>query len=53
MTYWGQDHRLAFAMLEFGIIDNAGFAVITGEVGCGKTTLLRYLLRNQDAEPVG
>ena len=48
MIYWGQNHRLAFAMLEFGVMNNAGFTVITGEIGCGKTTLLRYLLRNLD-----
>jgi type II secretory pathway predicted ATPase ExeA len=48
MIYWGQNHRLAFAMMEFGVMNNAGFTVITGEIGCGKTTLLRYLLRNLD-----
>jgi len=48
MIYWGQNHRLAFAMLEFGVMNNAGFTVITGEIGCGKTTLLRYLLRKLD-----
>jgi type II secretory pathway predicted ATPase ExeA len=46
MIYWGQNHRLAFAMLEFGIMNSAGFTVITGEIGCGKTTLLRHLLRS-------
>src|SRR5271168_1330259 len=49
MIYWGRNHRLAFAMLEFGVMNNAGFTVITGEIGCGKTTLLRYLLRNLDS----
>jgi general secretion pathway protein A len=48
MIYWGKNHRLAFAMLEFGVMNNAGFTVITGEIGAGKTTLLRYLLRNLD-----
>jgi general secretion pathway protein A len=48
LIYWGTNHRLAFAMLEFGIMNNAGFTVITGEIGCGKTTILRYLLRNLD-----
>lgn len=47
--YWGRNHRLAFAMLEYGIMNNAGFTVITGDIGCGKTTLLRYLLRNLDS----
>jgi general secretion pathway protein A len=49
LIYWGQNHRLAFAMLEFGVMNNAGFTVITGEIGCGKTTLLRYLLRKLDS----
>lgn len=48
IIYWGQTHRLAFAMLEYGIMNNAGFTVITGEIGSGKTTLLRHLLRNLD-----
>jgi general secretion pathway protein A len=45
LIYWAPGHRLAFAMLEFGILNNAGFTVITGEIGSGKTTLLRRLLR--------
>jgi general secretion pathway protein A len=48
LIYWCQTHRLAFAMLEFGIMNSAGFTVITGEIGCGKTTLVRYLLRKLD-----
>lgn len=50
MIYWGRSHRLASAMLEYGIMNNAGFTVITGEIGCGKTTLLRYLVRNLDSQ---
>src|SRR6185295_19740224 len=34
--------------LEFGVLNNAGFTVITGEIGSGKTTLVRYLLRKLD-----
>jgi type II secretory pathway predicted ATPase ExeA len=45
LIYWGRMHTMAFTMLEFGIMNNAGFTVITGEIGSGKTTLLRYLLR--------
>lgn len=48
LIYWGQTHRLAFAMLEFGVLNNAGFVVITGEIGSGKTTLVRALLRKID-----
>jgi general secretion pathway protein A len=48
LIYWGETHRLAFAMLEFGVLNSAGFTVITGEIGSGKTTLVRYLLRRLD-----
>jgi general secretion pathway protein A len=48
LVYWGPTHRMAFAMLEFGVINNTGFTVITGEIGSGKTTLVRYLLRRLD-----
>ena len=49
LIYWGQNHRLAFAMLEFGVMNSAGFTVVTGEIGSGKTTLVRYLLRKLDS----
>ncbi len=39
---------MAFAMLEYGIMNRAGFTVITGEIGCGKTTLIRHLLNKLD-----
>jgi general secretion pathway protein A len=45
LIYWGKNHQLAFAVLEFGVLNSAGFTVITGEIGAGKTTLLQYLLR--------
>jgi general secretion pathway protein A len=48
LIYWCQSHKLAFAMLEFGVLNSAGFTVVTGEIGCGKTTLIRYLLRKLD-----
>jgi type II secretory pathway predicted ATPase ExeA len=50
MIYWGKNHRLAFAMLEFGVLNGAGFTVITGEIGSGKTTLVRYLLKRLDPD---
>ncbi len=42
--YWSKIHVRAYTMLEYSILNNAGFTVITGEIGCGKTTLIRYLL---------
>lgn len=46
--YWGRTHSLAYAMLEYGVMNNAGFTVISGEIGCGKTTLIRHLLNQLD-----
>ena len=31
-------------MLEYGLMSHAGFTVVTGEIGAGKTTLIRALL---------
>jgi general secretion pathway protein A len=44
--YMGKRHRLAYAMLECGLQNRAGFTVICGEIGCGKTTLVRHLLNS-------
>ncbi len=43
--YMGKTHSAAFAMLEYGLLSKAGFIVITGEVGSGKTTLIMHLLK--------
>jgi general secretion pathway protein A len=42
--YFGDRHTLAYTVLEYGVVHGAGFTVITGAVGCGKTTLIRHLL---------
>lgn len=42
--FWSQQHRRAFAVLEFGVMARAPITLITGEVGSGKTTLLHALL---------
>ncbi|MFZ4536437.1 ExeA family protein [Propionivibrio sp.] len=44
--FLGLRHTLAYAMLEYGIQSQAQFTVISGEIGCGKTTLIRHLLNN-------
>jgi type II secretory pathway predicted ATPase ExeA len=35
----GEQHGMAMTLLEYALSDQTGFTVITGEVGCGKTTL--------------
>lgn len=44
--FFGVRHSMAYAMLEYGVQNRAGFSVICGEIGCGKTTLVRHLLNN-------
>ncbi len=39
-------HREAFESLLYGIEHRKGFIVLTGEVGCGKTTICRSVLNN-------
>jgi general secretion pathway protein A len=43
-------HREAFARLLYGVDSHAGFIALTGEVGTGKTTMLRTLLAQLDPE---
>ncbi|HEB74161.1 MAG TPA: DUF2075 domain-containing protein [Candidatus Desulfofervidus auxilii] len=37
-------HKTALNYLEYGILNNVGFIVITGEIGSGKTTLIKKFL---------
>jgi CRP-like cAMP-binding protein len=42
--YLSPTHQDALAHLRYGLAQKAGFIVLTGEVGCGKTTLCRAFL---------
>lgn len=46
--YEGKEHSRALRMIQYGLVNHAGFTVVTGEIGCGKTTLIRKLLRDID-----
>lgn len=51
--YFGsKQHRRAKAYLEYGLLRNEGFIVITGEIGAGKTTIVRGLLDSMDPNSV-
>ncbi len=43
--YMGKRHSLAYTMLQYALENRAGFSVICGDIGCGKTTLIRRLLK--------
>lgn len=49
-VFLSKNHKEAFAHLLFGIQNHAGFILLTGEVGSGKTTVLRTLLSQLDAD---
>ena len=43
-------HKRAMSYLEYGLHQGEGFIVITGEIGAGKTTLVRNLFRRVDQQ---
>ena len=47
-----KQHQRARAYLEYGVMCCEGFIVITGEVGAGKTTIVRGLLDSLDSDSV-
>jgi general secretion pathway protein A len=46
--YLGENHKEALAHLFYAVEEKKGFAVVTGEVGTGKTTLVQTLLSRVD-----
>lgn len=47
--YMTKKHQMALTMLEYSLMnESAGICVISGEIGSGKTTLVRQLLKNMD-----
>lgn len=43
--YPSRTHKMAFSLLKYGLAEQAGFVVLSGDVGTGKTTLVRQMLR--------
>jgi putative secretion ATPase (PEP-CTERM system associated) len=50
--FGSRQHRRAMAYLEYGLHQNEGFIVVTGDVGAGKTTIVRSLLAKLDPRQV-
>jgi putative secretion ATPase (PEP-CTERM system associated) len=46
--YGSRGHKRAYSYLQYGLYQGEGFIVLTGEVGAGKTTLIRNLLKDLD-----
>lgn len=45
-----QSHKKAISYLKYGLQERAGFILLTGEVGAGKTTIIRNMINNLDAD---
>ena len=50
--FGSKGHKRAMAYLEYGLAQGEGFIVITGEVGAGKTTLVRNLFRQIESDRI-
>lgn len=48
--YLSHSHKKAINYLQYGIQTHAGFILFTGEVGSGKTTILRNLIRSANPD---
>ena len=51
--YPSRAHKRALTYLTHGIKERAGFILLTGEVGSGKTTLIRNMIRSQLRDKIG
>ena len=43
--YMSPKHKNALSILSYGLEENVGFILLTGEIGAGKTTLINYILK--------
>jgi general secretion pathway protein A len=50
--YASRGHTRAYSYLQYGLYQGEGFITLTGEVGAGKTTLIRSLLEQLDRQKV-
>lgn len=46
--FLSKKHRAALTLLEYGLMNQVGFCILSGEPGAGKTTILRALLNRVD-----
>ncbi|MCA1796727.1 MAG: XrtA-associated ATPase [Geobacteraceae bacterium] len=50
--YLSHSHKKAINYLAYGLQEHTGFILLAGEVGSGKTTIIRNLIKNLDKEVV-
>lgn len=50
--YGSRGHRRAFSYLQYGLYQGEGFIVLTGDIGAGKTTIVRNLMTQLDPQRI-
>ena len=50
ILFLSKNHEKALTYLEYGLSEKAGFILLTGEIGSGKTTLIRYMLNKMESQ---
>lgn len=48
--YLSSRHQNALTYLEYGLTENVGFIMLTGDIGMGKTTLVRHIINNIESD---
>jgi general secretion pathway protein A len=48
----GEKHREGLSILKYGLLENKGFLLITGDVGTGKTALIRAIEKEVQARAI-
>ena len=48
--YRSSKHDTALTYLEYGLTENVGFILLTGEIGSGKTTLVQYIVSRLESD---
>ena len=50
VLFLSKNHENALTYLEYGLSEKVGFILLTGEVGIGKTTLIRHMLNKMSSQ---
>ena len=50
ILFLSKNHENALTYLEYGLSEKVGFILLTGEIGAGKTTLIRYMLNKMESQ---
>ena len=50
ILFLSKNHENALTYLEYGLSEKVGFILLTGEIGAGKTTLIRHMLNKMESQ---